>query len=186
MIFEDIEKPETGSFISHLSAKHNFTEVILLSGDRQEQVDYLGAKLGIKKCYGGKSPEDKLNIVKHYSQKSPTLFVGDGINDAPALLLATVSIAFAKHDQITGESANAVLLENNLLKVDKLLHLSIDTRKIALQSGVGGMLFSLIGMILASFGYISPTQGAILQQIIDVIAIFNALRLIFMHHYYHN
>ena len=104
-----------------------------------------------------------LNIVKHYSQKSATLFVGDGINDAPALLLATTSIAFAKHNQITGESANAVLLENNLLKVDKLLHLSIDTRKIALQSGVGGMLFSLIGMILASFGYISPTQGAILS-----------------------
>ena len=72
-----------------------------------------------------------------------------------------------------------MLLENNLLKVDKLLHLSIDTRKIALQSAVGGMLFSLIGMILASFGYISPTQGAILQQIIDVVAIFNALRLIF-------
>ncbi len=179
LIFEDIEKPETGSFINHLSAEHNFTEVILLSGDRQEQVDYLGAKLGIKKCYGGKSPEDKLNIVKHYSQKSPTLFVGDGVNDAPALLLATASIAFAKHNQITGESANAVLLENNLLKVDKLLHLSIDTRKIALQSAVGGMLFSLIGMILASFGYISPTQGAILQQIIDVVAIFNALRLIF-------
>ncbi len=179
LIFEDIERPETGSFISHLSAEHNFSEVILLSGDRQEQVDYLGAKLGINKCYGKKSPEEKLNIVKHYSQKSPTLFVGDGINDAPALFLATASIAFAKHNQITGESANAVLLENNLLKVDKLLHLSIDTRKIALQSAVGGMLFSLIGMILASFGYISPTQGAVLQQIIDVVAILNALRLIF-------
>ncbi len=179
LIFEDIERPETGSFISHLTAEHNFSEVILLSGDRQEQVSYLGKKLGINKCYGGKSPEEKLDIVKHYSQKSPTLFVGDGINDAPALLLATASIAFAKHNQITGESANAVLLENNLLKVDKLLHLSIETRQIALQSAVGGMLFSLLGMILASFGYISPAQGAILQQIIDVIAILNALRLIF-------
>jgi P-type E1-E2 ATPase len=179
LIFEDIERPETGSFISHLTVEHNFSEVILLSGDRQEQVNYLGKKLGINKCYGGKSPEEKLDIVKHYSQKSPTLFVGDGINDAPALLLATASIAFAKHNQITGESANAVLLENNLLKVDKLLHLSIETRQIALQSAVGGMLFSLLGMILASFGYISPAQGAILQQIIDVIAILNALRLIF-------
>ena len=72
-----------------------------------------------------------------------------------------------------------MLLENNLLKVDKLLHLSIDTRKIALQSAVGGMLFSLIGMILASFGYISPQQGVILQQVIDVVAISNVLHLIF-------
>jgi heavy metal translocating P-type ATPase len=180
LIFEDVERPETGSFISHLGLEHNFSEVILLSGDRQKQVDYLGVKLGIKKCYGGKSPEEKLSIVKKYSQKSPTLFVGDGINDAPALCLATASIAFAQHNQIAGESANAVILENNLLKVDKLMHLSLDTRKIAMQSAVGGMLFSLLGMILASFGYISPAEGAILQQIIDVIAIFNALRLIFI------
>ena len=178
-VFEDVERPETGSFISHLGLEHNFSEVILLSGDQREQVNYLGAKLGIHKCYSEKSPEEKLAIVKNYSQKSPTLFVGDGINDAPALLLATASIAFAKHNQIAGESANAIILENNLLKVDKLMHLSLDTRKIALQSAVGGMLFSLFGMILASFGYISPAQGAVLQQIIDVIAIFNSLRLLF-------
>jgi len=178
LLFEDVERPETHSFISHLAPEHNFQQVILLSGDNQAQVDYLGKKLGINKCYGNKTPEEKLAIVKQYSKNSPTLFVGDGINDAPALMLATASIAFSKHNQVASESANAVILENNLAKVDKLMHISIDTRNIAIQSAVGGMIFSFAGMIMASFGYISPAQGAILQQVIDVIAIINALRLI--------
>jgi len=68
-------------------------------------------------------------------------------------------------------------LENNLLKVDELLHISIFTRKIIMQSAVGGMILSIIGMIFASMGYISPSQGAIFQQIIDILAILNSLRL---------
>ncbi len=69
-------------------------------------------------------------------------------------------------------------MDNSLLKVDELIHLSIAARQIALQSAVGGMLLSMIGMGFAAAGFISPVAGAILQEIIDIIAILNALRLL--------
>jgi heavy metal translocating P-type ATPase len=175
--FRDLERPESKSFISHLAPNHNFKKIILLSGDRASEVNYLAEKLGINTFFSSQSPEQKLEIVKKETQNAPTLFMGDGINDAPALMLASVGIAFGQGNNITSESSGAVILESNLLKVDELIHISIFTRKIILQSAIGGMVFSVIGMILASFGLISPSEGAIAQQIIDVIAIINALRL---------
>jgi P-type E1-E2 ATPase len=151
-----------------------------LSGDRASEVNYLAKKLGINNYFSSQSPEQKLEIVKKESQNAPTLFMGDGINDAPALMLASVGIAFGQGNNITSESSGAVILESNLLKVDELIHISIFTRKIILQSAIGGMIFSIVGMILASFGWVSPAQGAIAQQIIDAIAIINALRLTFV------
>jgi P-type E1-E2 ATPase len=175
--FRDLERPESKSFISHLAPNHNFKKIILLSGDRASEVNYLAEKLGINTFFSSQSPEQKLEIVKKETQNAPTLFMGDGINDAPALMLASVGIAFGQGNNITSESSGAVILESNLLKVDELIHISIFTRKIILQSAIGGMLFSVVGMILASFGLISPSEGAIAQQIIDVVAIVNALRL---------
>ncbi|GDX36191.1 metal-transporting ATPase [Alphaproteobacteria bacterium] len=177
--FRDQPRLESHSFIDHLGPEHNFNKIILLSGDRHNEVEYFAKNLGIKEFYSSQTPEQKLAIVKNETKQAKTLFMGDGINDAPALMLATVGIAFGKNNNITSESAGAVILENNLHKVDQLFHISIAMRKIILQSAVGGMLFSLIGMIIAGYGYISPAQGAILQQIIDVIAIANALRLTF-------
>ena len=175
--FRDLERPESKSFINHLAPNHNFKKIILLSGDRASEVNYLAEKLGINTFFSSQSPEQKLEIVKKETQNAPTLFMGDGINDAPALMLASVGIAFGQGNNITSESSGAVILESNLLKVDELIHISIFTRKIILQSAIGGMLFSVVGMILASFGLISPSEGAIAQQIIDAVAIVNALRL---------
>ena len=175
--FRDLERPESKSFINHLAPNHNFKKIILLSGDRASEVNYLAEKLGINNYFSSQSPEQKLEIVKKETQNAPTLFMGDGINDAPALMLASVGIAFGQGNNITSESSGAVILESNLLKVDELIHISIFTRKIILQSAIGGMVFSVVGMILASFGLISPSEGAIAQQIIDAVAIVNALRL---------
>jgi len=175
--FHDQERLESHDFVSHLGPNHNFNKIILLSGDKASEVNFLADKLGIKNAYSSQTPEQKLAIVKQETAVAPTLFIGDGINDAPALMLATVGIAFGKNNDITAEASGAVILENNLLKVDELIHISLHTRRIILQSAVGGMIFSVIGMIFACFGFISPSQGAIAQQIIDIIAILNALRL---------
>ncbi|MDP1975640.1 MAG: heavy metal translocating P-type ATPase, partial [Alphaproteobacteria bacterium] len=90
----------------------------------------------------------------------------------------TVGLAFGQQSAVTGEAAGAVILENTLIKVDELLHLSIDLRKIVLQTAIGGMVLSLIGVGFAAFGFLTPVWGAIIQEIIDVLAILNALRLI--------
>ena len=102
-----------------------------------------------------------------------------GINDAPALTAATVGIAFGQHSNVTAAAAGAVIMENTLCKVDELLHLSINTRNIAAQSAIGGMILSIIGMGFAAAGFISPVMGAIIQECIDILAIVNALRLAF-------
>jgi cation transport ATPase len=101
--------------------------------------------------------------------------MGDGINDAPALMIATAGIAFGKSNSVTSLSAGAVILENSLIKVDELIHISEMTRKIA----IGGMGLSVIGMFLAAGGIINPASAALLQEVIDIVAILNALRLTF-------
>ena len=177
LYFRDQPRDESNPFIRHLGPNHNFKKIILLSGDRDSEVSYLAEALGIKNHYASQTPEQKLEIVRNETKKAPTLFMGDGINDAPALMAATVGIAFGKQNVITSESAGAVILENNLLKLDQLIHISGSMRRIALQSAVGGMLFSFIGMGLAAAGLITPVAGALLQEVIDVVAILNALRL---------
>lgn len=176
--FHDVPRKESKSFISHLSPSHQFNKIMLVSGDRESEVKYLGALLNLSELHASQTPQQKLAIVRSEMKKAPTLFMGDGINDAPALTAATVGIAFGEASNITAEAASAVIMENTLKKVDELMHLSLKARKIALQSAVGGMLFSLIGMGFAAFGYISPIVGAILQEVIDILAIMNALRLI--------
>lgn len=178
--FRDVPREETKPFITHLKPSHQFNKIMLVSGDRESEVNYLGKLLNLTEIHASKTPEEKLEIVRSEMKKAPTLFIGDGINDAPALTAATVGVAFGQFNSVTSEAAGAVVMENTFNKVDELIHLSLLTRKIALQSAIGGMILSLIGMGFAAAGLISPVFGAILQEIIDVIAIMNALRLIWI------
>jgi P-type E1-E2 ATPase len=160
----------------HLGPQHNFKEIILLSGDRDEEVRYLARQLQISKVFSGKSPEEKVAIVREETERAQTLYLGDGINDAPALTAATVGVAFGPRSDITSEAAGAVILEPSLRKVDQFLHISSHMRRVALQSAVGGMALSIGGMLLAATGYLAPVGGALLQELIDLMAVGNALR----------
>lgn len=174
--FRDTLRDEGDDFIRHLAPVHAFNKVMIVSGDRPSEVNYLAKKLGIQEAYSSKSPEEKIAIVTEEVKQAKTLYVGDGINDAPALAAATVGIAFGS-SSILSEVGGAVILESSLIKVDELFHISALMRKIALQSAAGGMILSFIGMGFAAAGFISPVMGALLQEGIDLLAIFNALRL---------
>lgn len=177
--FHDAPRTESQSFIGHLEPSHQFNRIMLVSGDRESEVNYLGQLLKLSEIHASQSPEQKLALVREEVQQAPTVFMGDGINDAPALTAATVGIAFGQYSHVTAEAAGAVVMENTLYKVDELIHLSQKTRRVAMESAMGGMLLSFIGMGFAAYGYISPVSGAILQELIDVFAIMNALRLSF-------
>jgi heavy metal translocating P-type ATPase len=175
--FHDAPRKDSASFIKHLQPKHGVAKVVLLSGDRQSEVRYLAESVGITEVHAGKSPEEKVAIVKAETAKAKTLFVGDGINDAPALLAATVGVAFGTQNDITTEAADAVVLEPALEKIDELMHIGQRLRRIALQSALGGMTASVLGMLAAAFGYLPPIQGAIGQELIDLFAVLNAVRV---------
>ena len=150
---------------------------MLVSGDRESEVRYLADQVGITEVYAGQSPEQKVEIVERETRQARTLFIGDGINDAPALMAATVGVAFGPNSDITSEAADAVILTTSLKKVDELVHISHRMRSIALQSAIGGMAASMVGMFAAAAGYLPPLEGAILQEIIDFAAVVNAVRV---------
>ncbi len=177
--FRDEPRPEGLPFIRHLASRHHIPRVLLVSGDRESEVRYLADKVGITEIYASQSPEQKLALVRAETQKANTVFLGDGINDAPALTAATVGIAFGQGSDITAEAAGAVILDSSLQRVDELLHIGRRMRRIALQSAIGGMVLSVIGMLAAAAGLLSPVAGAITQEIIDVLAVANALRVAF-------
>jgi heavy metal translocating P-type ATPase len=174
--FRDEPRAGGAPFIGHLAPRHGFQSVLLVSGDRPSEVAYLAERVGISELHAGKSPEEKVEIVRAETQRAPTVYVGDGINDAPAMVAATVGLAMGQRSEVTTEAAGAVILDSRLGRVDELLHIGARMRRIALQSAVGGMALSVAGMLLAAFGYLGPVAGAIAQEVIDVVAVLNALR----------
>ena len=174
--FRDAPRTESRSFVRHLGPKHHFARVMIVSGDRESEVRYLAEQVGIDEIYAQQSPEEKLAIVRKETAEAKTLYVGDGINDAPAMMAATVGMAIGQNSDVTAEAAGVVIMDNSLEKVDEFMHISRRMRVIALQSAVGGMALSMLGMTFAALGYLSPVNGALAQEVIDVLAILNALR----------
>jgi heavy metal translocating P-type ATPase len=173
----DLPRAEGAAFIGHLGPRHRFDRIMIISGDRESEVRDLAGRVGIDEVYAGRSPEEKLELVREATRREKTLYLGDGINDAPALTAATVGLAFGRNSDITAEAAGAVILDSSLQKVDEFFHISRRMRAIALESAAGGMALSLVGMLVAAAGYLPPVAGAVAQEVIDVFAVVNALRV---------
>jgi P-type E1-E2 ATPase len=174
--FRDTPRADSRSFIKHLRPRHQLDRILLVSGDRESEVRYLADQVGIEEVYAGQTPEQKVAITRAEIERAPTLFIGDGINDAPALVSATVGLAFGCKGEITTEAAGAVIMDTSLKRVDELFHLARRMRRIALQSAVGGMALSVVGMFIAFGGWLPPVGGAVFQEVIDLAAVLNALR----------
>jgi heavy metal translocating P-type ATPase len=177
--FRDQPRAEGASFVRHLGPKHLLDRVMIVSGDRESEVRYLAEQVGITEVRASQTPEQKVEIVREETRRANTVFLGDGINDAPALTAATVGLAFGQNSDITAEAAGAVILDTSLQKVDEFMHISRRLRAILLQSAIGGIALSLVGMGLAAAGYLPPVAGAVMQEVIDVVAVLNALRVAF-------
>ena len=175
--FRDAPRADGRSFVSHLGPVHKLTRVMLVSGDRESEVRWLADKVGITEVHAGIQPEGKLRLVEEAVKLAPVVFVGDGINDAPALAAAPVGVAMGTASDVTSEAAGAVVMESSLARVDELFHIAARLRSIALQSAVGGMAASLLGMGFAAAGLVPPAAGALVQEAIDVVAVLNALRV---------
>jgi heavy metal translocating P-type ATPase len=174
--FRDAPRDDSRPFVEHLRPAHHFDHVMIVSGDRPSEVRYLAGHVGVAEVHAQQSPEQKLAIVRAETARAPTLYVGDGINDAPAMMAATVGVAIGQNSDVTSEAASVVIMDNSLRKVDAFMHISRRMRTIALQSAVGGMALSMAGMLFASSGWLTPVQGAVGQELIDVAAVLNALR----------
>jgi heavy metal translocating P-type ATPase len=154
------------------------TRILLLSGDHGPNAHAVARAAGIDEARGDLSPDDKVRFVHHaVARGERVLMVGDGTNDAPALSAATVGVALAAHGGgISAEAAHVVVLSDDLSRVADAMRIGRRTMRIARQSIWIGLGLSAAAMVLAAFGYIRPTVGAALQEVVDVAVIFNALR----------
>jgi heavy metal translocating P-type ATPase len=153
------------------------SRVVLASGDQRSVVEKVGKSLGIDELRSELDPKGKIDVVLAERQRGPVLMVGDGVNDAPALAAADVGISLGvRGSSASAEAADAVLLVDRLDRLAEALVISRQSKRIALESVYAGLGLSLAGMIAASLGYLTPVQGALLQEVIDVAVIANALR----------
>jgi heavy metal translocating P-type ATPase len=151
--------------------------ILLATGDRADVAERVTEGLGLDGVRAGLTPDRKVLLVLTERKHGPVMMVGDGVNDAPALAAADVGIAMgARGAAASAEAADVVLLVDRLDRLGAGIEIARAARQIALQSVVAGIGLSVLGMIAAAFGYLTPVQGALLQEVIDVAVILNALR----------
>ena len=154
------------------------TRTLLVSGDHEHNVAQLARSLGITEARGDMLPDQKVEVVRTLlAGGHRVLMTGDGTNDAPALSAATVGIALAAHGGgISAEAADIVLLADDVTRVATAIRIGRRATTIARQSIIAGLGLSAVAMVAAALGYIPPTVGAVLQEVIDIAVIVNALR----------
>ena len=153
--------------------------IVMLTGDRANVARTIGDALAVDTVASEQTPASKLAAIEAARRDGVTLMVGDGINDAPALAAADIGVAMgARGAAAAAESAQVVLLVDRLDRLAFAIRTAQRARTIALQSVTGGMGLSIAAMIVAALGYLPPVAGAVLQELIDVAAIANALRVL--------
>jgi P-type E1-E2 ATPase len=151
--------------------------IVLATGDRHEVAEAVAAGLSIDLVRSELTPDQKILVVLSERKNGPVMMIGDGVNDAPALAAADLGMAMgAKGSAASAEAADVVLLVDQLDRVLPAIKIARRSRTIALQSVFAGIGLSFVAMIAAALGYIVPVEGALLQEVIDVAVIFNALR----------
>ena len=176
LLMGDELRRETPRAVQRLR-RNGVVRILMVTGDRADAAQTIGAALDLDSVLADRVPSDKVDAVAAEQKIAPVLMVGDGINDAPALAAASVGMAMgARGASASSQAADVVLLVDRLDRVADALVIARRTRAIAMQSIVAGMVLSAIAMVAAAFGYVSPVEGALIQEGIDVAVILNALR----------
>ncbi|KVV38133.1 cation transporter [Burkholderia territorii] len=153
--------------------------LVMLTGDRRDIACAVGELLGVTDVRAEQTPADKLAAIQAARSEGVTIMVGDGVNDAPALAAADVGIAMgARGAAASSEAADVVLLVDRLDRLVDAIRIARRSRRIALESVVTGMSLSVVAMTIAAAGFLQPIAGAVIQEVIDVVVIVNALRVL--------
>lgn len=172
---EDEIRPESKEIIAHL--KKLGLKTILLSGDRREKCKHIQDQLGLDEFIAEQSPEEKLNKIAELTKTSPTAMVGDGINDAPALAKATIGISLSEASQLAIQSAHVVLMNAGLKKLPTALGIGKHTYITIKQNLFWAFFYNIIALPVAAFGLLTPTLGALVMGLSDVVLAINSVRL---------
>ncbi|MGK8233515.1 heavy metal translocating P-type ATPase [Roseovarius sp. MS2] len=176
LVMSDPLREGTGAMLDRLR-REGVERILLATGDRADVAERVTEGLGLDGLRAGLTPDQKVLLVLSERKRGPVMMVGDGVNDAPALSAADVGVAMgARGAAASAEAADVVLLVDRIDRLVPGIEIARAARRIAVESVVAGIGLSVLGMIAAAFGYLSPVQGALLQEAIDVAVILNALR----------
>jgi P-type E1-E2 ATPase len=176
LVMSDPLRDGTEAMLARLR-REGVERILLATGDRREVAERVTEGLGLNGLRAGLSPDQKVLLVLSERKNGPVMMVGDGVNDAPALAAADVGVAMgARGAAASAEAADVVLLVDRVDRLGPGIEIARRSRRIALESVVAGIGLSVLGMIAAAYGYLTPVQGALLQEVIDVAVILNALR----------